>query len=131
MAKQQIEFELQKAICRYISVQYPNVLFLSDTIASVKLTIPQANRNKQIQKKGFKCPDLLILETNKNYSGCFLELKKETPYKKDGNIKASQNDHVLEQSKSLELLRQKGYYADFVWSFEDAKHIIDNYLVDK
>lgn len=131
MRKLQLEFNLQKAICSYISYQYPDVLFLSDTVASVKLTIPQANRNSQIQKKGFKCPDLLILEPNKFYSGLFLELKKDTPYKKTGEIKASQNDHLKEQLKYLEILNKKGYYTDFVWDFEKAKNKIDYYLSQK
>ncbi len=29
------EFELQVAVCRYLSIKHPNVLFLSDTIANL------------------------------------------------------------------------------------------------
>ena len=90
------EYKLQKAVCQYLEMQYPNVLFLSDTIASVKLTMQQAVRNKAIQKKGFKCPDLLILEPSKfGHCGLFLELKIKSPFKKNGEV--YENDHLKGQ----------------------------------
>lgn len=107
-------------------MQYPDLLYLSDTIASVKLTIPQQVRNKAIQKKDFKCPDLLILEPRGNYSGLFIELKVETPFKKNGDLKAS--DHLKAQQKSIQDLQKKGYYACFSWGFERTKMIIDSYI---
>lgn len=124
--KQQPEYELQKAICRYLDVQYPKALYISDTVASVKLTFPQQARNKAIQKNEFKCPDLLILEPRQNYSGLFIELKVETPFKKDGNLKAG--DHLAGQQASINQLKQKGYYATFSWEFERTKQLIDRYM---
>ena len=126
--KQQPEYILQKAVCQYISIQYPNVMFLSDTIAAVRLTIPQQIRNKAIQKEGFKCPDLLILHPNKYFSGLFIELKAKTPYKGNGEI--LKNIHLEAQQETLNKLNYLGYHACFVWSFEDCKHIIDNYMQD-
>jgi len=38
MIKKQPEFQLQVAVCRYLSYNYSEILFLSDTIASLKLT---------------------------------------------------------------------------------------------
>jgi len=87
------EYILQKAVCRFLELQYPNVLFLSDTIGNVKLTELQASRNKAIQKKDFKCPDLLILEPNKFYKGLFIELKIKSPYKLNGEL--LKNDHFI------------------------------------
>ena len=124
--KQQQEYQLQKQVCAYLNAQYPDVLYLSDTIASVRLTMPQAMRNKAIQKNGFKCPDLLILEPKKEYSGMFIELKKDSPYKKDGTLK--KNKHLEYQEKSMHELISKGYYCLFSWNFEQTKRIIDIYL---
>jgi hypothetical protein len=124
------EYELQKSVARYLSYQYPDVDFLTDTVASVKLTERQAGRNKLVQKKGFKCPDLLILEPRNSYCGLLIELKTETPFKKDGTIKASQNDHLKRQHESLLKLSSKGYRAEFSWSFDMTKKIIDEYLKD-
>lgn len=122
------EYELQKAVARYLSYQYPDVDFMSDTIASVKLTKGQAGRNKLVQKNGFKCPDVLILEPRKNYFGLFIELKIETPFKKDGSIKSTKDDHLLKQHECLQKLSSKGYLAKFSWGFDMTKQIIDEYL---
>lgn len=127
--KNQPEFELQKAICRWLNVQYPKVLYLSDTIASVKLTIPQQNRNKLIQKNGFKTPDLLIFEPNKEFKGLFIELKVKSPFKKDGTL--LKDEHLESQQKTINELKQKGYYACFSWSLEMTLDIINRYMSNK
>lgn len=122
------EFELQKAICKYLNYQYPNVFYLSDTVANLSLTPSQQNRNKSIQKKGFHCPDLLILEPNNVYKGLFIELKTSTPYKRNGEIKASQNDHLKNQEATILKLNEKGYKSFFAWDFETIVKEIDKYL---
>jgi glycerophosphoryl diester phosphodiesterase len=104
---------------------------MSDTIAAVRLTIPQQVRNKKVQKEGFKCPDIILFQPNNKYHGLFIEVKIETPFKKDGSIKASQDDHLLKQYRTIQDLIAKGYYASFAWTFEMAKEIIDNYLNNK
>lgn len=110
-------------------VAYPSLLFMSDTIASLKLTKQQAVRNAQIQKPGFKTPDLLIFEPRGKYYGLFIELKIESPYKLNGELKS--NEHIKAQSKTIERLKQLGYYADFAWRFEDIVKLIDRYLNEK
>ena len=122
------EYDLQVAVCRYLSYQYPDILFTSDTIANLKLTPTQAGRNKKIQKTGFSTPDLLILEPRNEFSGLFIELKIDTPFKKDGTIKASTKDHLKLQLETIEKLNKKGYFCCFSWGFEMTKEIIDNYL---
>ena len=129
MQKKQPEFELQKMICRWISMQYPKVLYLSDTIASVKLTIPQQNRNKLIQKNGFKTPDLLIFEPNEKYKGLFIELKVKSPFKKNGEL--LKDEHLEAQQKTISELNEKGYVACFSWGFEMTAEIINKYMREK
>ena len=97
-----LEYQSQKEVCRYLSLRYPDVLFLSDTIGNVKLTMLQAARNKAIQKYGFACPDLLILQPNKEYKGLFIELKIKSPFKKDGTL--LKNEHLEEQQKAIDKL---------------------------
>ena len=127
--KKQPEFELHKSVCRYLDVVHPKTLYLSDTIASVKLTIPQVVRNKQIQKQGFKTPDLIILEPNKYYHGLFIELKIKSPFKKDGSL--LKDEHLEGQQKTIQDLNDKGYFACFAWSFEMVTAIIEKYIRDK
>jgi glycerophosphoryl diester phosphodiesterase len=123
-----LEYDLQVAICRYISYQYEDVLFTSDTIANLKLTPTQASRNKKIQKTEFSSPDLLILEPRNGFSGLFIELKIETPFKKDGTIKASKDNRLENQLNAINTLKAKGYFCCFSWGFDMTKEIIDNYL---
>lgn len=124
--KKQPEFELHKSVCRYLDFIYPEVLYLSDTIASVKLTIPQGVRNKQIQKEGFKTPDLIILEPNKFYNGLFIELKIKSPFKKDGTL--LKDEHLEAQQKTINDLIEKGYHALFAWDFNEITQIIKKYM---
>lgn len=124
--KHQPEFHLQRQVCNYLRLQFPKVLFMSDTIASVKLNEQQALRNAYIQKKGFKCPDVIIFEPRHGYSGLFIELKTETPYKLNGELKKS--DHLEGQEKTMRDLRERGYFAEFAWSLEMAKDMIDKYF---
>ena len=122
----QPEFHLQRQVCNYLRLQYPKALFMSDTIASVKLTEPQALRNAMIQKRGFKCPDVIIFEPRNGYNGLFIELKVETPYKLNGELKKS--DHLEGQEKTMKDLRERNYKAEFAWSLEMAKEMIDKYF---
>ena len=130
MQKKQPEFELQKAVCRWLSFQFPKVLYLSDTVASVKLTIPQQNRNKLVQKNDFSCPDLLILEPNKDFKGLFIELKVKSPFKKDG-VTLLKSEHLENQQKTINELKAKGYYACFSWSLEMTLQIISRYMANR
>ena len=120
------EFKLQQNVCRYLETQYPNVLFYSDTIANVKLTIYQGARNKTIQKNGFKMPDLIILQPNYYHSGLMIELKIKSPFKKNGELLAS--EHLQGQQESINKLCDLGYYACFSVGFEETKQIIDEYM---
>lgn len=122
-----LEYDLHCKVCEYLRTNHPDILFDSDTIASVKLTKPQAARNKKIQKEGFKRPDIVIYKTNYIYGGLFIELKKESPYLKDGKT-LSNNEHIQAQAKTMQDLKVKGYAASFAWSLEMAIDIIENYL---
>lgn len=127
--KQQPEFQLQKQICAWIQLQFPTVLFLSDSIAACKLTIPQQMRNKSVQKPNFHCPDLIILAPRGIWSGLFLELKTKSPFKKNGEL--LKNEHLQNQQKTIDDLRYQGYYAEFSWGFEQTKQIIEDYFNNK
>lgn len=121
------EFKLQQNICKYLESQYPNVLFYSDTIANMKLTIYQGARNKTIQKNGFKMPDLVILQPNYYHAGLMIELKIKSHYKKNGELLS--NEHLKGQQESINQLNALGYKACFSVGFEQTKKIIDEYMM--
>ena len=120
------EFQLQSQVCNWLKIQYPKVLFASDTIASIKLTPQQQLRNKKIQNSDFKLPDLLIFEPKGSFSGLFIELKVKSPFKKNGEI--LKDEHLEGQLKTINDLKSKGYYACFSWSFEMTISIINQYM---
>jgi len=101
---------------------------MSDTVASLRLTMGQAMRNKAIQKDGFKTPDLIILETKGMYCGLFIELKTTDDDLFKKRSKDLKNDHVIGQYKSIKDLRSKGYFACFCSGFDETKTVIDTYM---
>ena len=118
------ESVLHKQICSYIKLQYPDVIFNTD-LSGIKLTIGQAKKLKSLRSSR-AMPDIVIYEPRGKMHGLFLEVKKETPYKKNGELKS--NEHLKEQAGMMLSLRQRNYEAFFVWTFENAKNIIDTYL---
>lgn len=119
------EESLQVAISKYLKLQYPNVIFTSES-SGIKLTIGQALKTKK-QRSKHKLPDMIILEPKlPNAAGLIFELKSKSPYLKNGEL--SKDQHIQAQAQTLYQLVQKGYVAMFVWEFEQAKQVIDNYL---
>ena len=122
------EAKLHEAVCDYIRLQYPHVLFNSD-MSGVKLTMGQAIKAKKLRSsKGF--PDLVIYEPRNGKHGLFIELKREglQLLKKDGTFKT---EHLKEQSEVISKLNELNYVALFAVGFDEAKDIIDKYLSGK
>ena len=118
------EESLQIAVCNYIRLQYPNVIFTSEA-SGLKLTIGQAVKAKKLRSsRGL--PDLIILEVNHGFCGMCIELKNETPFKRNGDLKSS--PHLQEQYFVLQQLNAQGYNAQFGIGFDHTKAIIDQYL---
>jgi len=119
------EEKLHRQICTFLRLQYPNLIFNTD-LSGIKLTMGQAKKVKLLRSsRGF--PDLVIYEPTALYHGLFIEIKCESPYKKKGEIK--KNKHLIEQSLMIERLKEKGYYACFVWNFKMFESILTRYLV--
>ena len=119
-----IEENLHKSICTYLKTQYKNVIFNTDS-SGIKLTIGQAVKLKKL-RSGNGFPDIAIYEPRNKFYGLFLEVKKESPYRKDGFLYS--NEHLNEQAEMHGNLRLRNYKVNFVWTFEMAKQIIDEYL---
>jgi hypothetical protein len=120
------EKTLHRAVCDYIRLQYPSVLFNSDLAGATKLTIGQAVAIKNLRSnRGW--PDIFIAEPRHGYHGLFIELKKEGVklFKKNGD---PIDDHVAEQIKMSELLFKRRYVVKFAIGFDLTKEIIDDYL---
>ena len=135
------ESELQVAVADYLRLRYPDILFHSDFGSGVKLTIGQAAKQKRQNGGRRAWPDMFVAEPlgyigerypdsaagQMEIAGLFLEFKKEgTRIKKKNGEWAS--EHITEQAEVLELLRDRGYKAEFAVGFDKAKELIDEYL---
>ncbi len=115
-----LETDVQKAICKYLAMQYPKAWEMTCASPAGMITskILGGIAVGLGYKKGF--PDLAILHpiTHKKglYHGLFLEVKKD-----GGGATAWQRDWI-------EKLRQRGYQASVVYGFDDAKRVIDTYM---
>lgn len=124
------EERLQVAVCTYLKLQYPHVIFMSDIASGMKLSIGSAVRAKKMRSSRGQ-PDLFVCEPRGIYHGLFLELKREGTkvFLKDG-VTIPLNEHLIEQHQMLSELRTKGYMAEFACGFLEAKKIIDEYLIN-
>lgn len=120
------EETIHENICNYIRVQYPDVIFFSDS-SGLRLPMGLAVKAKKLRSsRGI--PDLFICRGEGPFHGLFIEIKKEdaTVYLQNGRM--SQDKHIREQDGILRLLRREGYFACFGIGFDDCKNIVDNYL---
>jgi len=121
------EKQLHKQICRFIKLQYPKVIFLSD-MSGLKVSIGTAIQMKALRSsRGL--PDLLLLKPNKDFYGLFIEIKTKTSdvYLKDGKTLRN-NEHVKEQSEMLDRLSKLGYKAVYGIGYDNCINIIKDYL---
>lgn len=129
MANKKLEENLQIAICMYLDMQYPNVIYTSD-LSGIKLSIGSAVKAKKMRCKKYKIPDLLILHPNKTNKGLFIELKNKISdvYNQNGTFKKANDNHVEKQYNTIVQLRSIGYEAMFVFGLKNAIETIDNYM---
>lgn len=123
------ESDVHLQVCKYLKLAYPDVLFLSDFAAGMKMTKGMANRQTML-KSNHSFPDLMILEPCGGYYGLFIELKRDRSalYKKDGSYIKS--EHIEAQRGCIEALSKRGYAAQFACGLDEAKNVIDTYLKD-
>jgi hypothetical protein len=109
------EAELQQAVATYLD--FMGVLWFHCPNEVKAKPQYMAKRKRMGVKSGV--PDICILEPNKDYHGLFIELKV-------GCNKISQNQRYW-----LMKLKIRGYKVAVSYSFEEVKHIINEYLKNK
>jgi hypothetical protein len=108
------ESRIQEAVVTYLRHQYPTALHCASA-GGVRTSMKQAIMMKRTgYVRGF--PDLMILESSKDYKGLFIEMKTEKGV-------ASK-----EQKWWKEELTKRGYRSEICKGFDSAKQVIDEYL---
>ena len=121
------ERNLTTKVAQYLQMAYPKVIYRFDLAADQRLSIQQATRNSKLHgrwSRGFV--DLTIFHKSGDYGALFIELKVDTVYKKDGELKKS--EHLRRQAEFHMMLRERGYKAEFGCGFDEIKALIDNYI---
>lgn len=123
------EKKIHKAVCRYLDLQYPNVIYTSD-MSGMRVSVGLRVEMKAKRCKKYAIPDLLILSPSihGSYKALLIEIKisSDEVFKKDGTLRS--NVHVQEQAATIEELNRLGYKALFGFGFNHCKQIVDNYL---
>ena len=123
----QTEWSVQLQFCKWIKLQYPNLLFRSDIQSAGKLSGQMQNIKLILDPfRGF--PDVQVYHKSGTYIGLFIELKRinSGTFLKDGSL--SSRKHVQEQAAMHNLLRSIGYKVVIAEGFEQAKEVLESYL---
>ena len=119
------ESDEQKMFVKYWHLQHPDILIFAD-MKGINLNIVQAAAAKAAGSTKY-WPDIFIAKTNKDYAGCFIELKRTgTRLRKRNGEWAS--SHIAGQDSVQQKLRDAGYYAEFAVGFDEAVRQAEEYL---
>lgn len=122
----------------WMEARYPEFteLFYFHAIQGFKLPerTPQQKAIKfkmlnDLKKLGGLKKNILDFEFHKNngkYSSLFIELKIENPFGKNGQV--LDKGKALDQWNTMQKLIIEGHYACFVWSLEQFKKVVTDYM---
>lgn len=129
------EDDLQEAVAKYLNYQYPKILWChiaNERQTEVKISKKgkaYTPRGSKLKRMGVRAgmPDIMVFERRRistlgnvlleDFSGLAIELKI-----KGGKIQDS-------QWKVLEQLGEAGWSTNICYSFDEAKEVIDAYLL--
>lgn len=122
------EEQIQIMCNNWINARYPEFskLYFFNSFQGMRLNFGQIKKAKKTGGLKTGLPDFIFLKNNGVYSGLFIELKKESPYLKNGELRT--DEHLELQRDVLEQLKLEGHYACFVWSLDQFKKIVTDYM---
>ena len=109
------EADLQKSCADYLFIQYPHVLFDHPALEGRRSFAMMSWLKRLGTKPGM--PDLMIYAQRKGFCGLAIELK--VPGGKSTEL----------QIQRLADLRNAKWYTDVIYSFDDFKRLVDDYLI--
>ena len=131
------EDTLHVAICEYLELQYPKVLFYHTPNEGKKSPFERFKASKLRMLSGVS--DLVIVEPKWKvhedwdellYHGLYLEIKAKTQVisPKQGKVSFKIGKTSDNQKAFMEKVNARGYLAVVAEGFEQAKQILDDYL---
>jgi len=140
-------------LATYTKMQYPEVIFTH--VANERKTKTSTNSKGRnfsyegnlLKKKGVRrgVSDMLYFEPRGIYHGLFIEIKVDSPFKRNGELKAGnvrkksslhsylngesvEKSHLEIQHEFIQKMNERGYYACFAVGYEQCQEILDKYL---
>jgi len=125
MAK--LEEQIQIALSKFIQLQYPGVIFTSES-SGLRLTIRPATVSKQCRNPKVGWCDMIILEARGGYYGLLLEVKKSSDeiLTKTGAYRTDQ--HNLDQLKFSQIASKKNYLYQYACGADQGLSVITYYM---
>lgn len=133
------EEHLQQLFVQYIDNTHPDIIYNSD-LSGIRLPVGLAAKVSRLRSSKSQ-PDISVYEPRANAHGLFLELKKDSPFKKDGTLKKQivkrynskgvlvrEYDHLQDQMQMLMELRKRGYVAEFGVGLKHSIEVLELYL---
>lgn len=126
--RQYLEQDMVTAVCTYMKLQHPKVLFEVVSPEQRRSFVAQNIFKKQQCLPG--APDFRIKKAVGKWHGLELEFKKDWPelFYKDGRLKPGNQNHFYEQDDYHKRLWAEDIYATFVWDKLAAILLIEKYL---
>lgn len=122
-----MEKQIQSNVCRFISVYYPDVIYISDQ-SGLRLSHHGQRQQLKRSKSSRGIPDMIIMCPNGGFHGLCLELKNDgvAIIKRDGSPVA--NEHIREQHAMITKLNDLGFAAFFTIGLDAATTCIEKYM---
>lgn len=139
------ESAVHLALCKYIRIKYPYVLFNSDLSGFYLGSAPsvahpaykkhyKAIKTSRLLRRMSGFPDCSIFLPKNGYYGLFIEIKTEqaSPFKKSGGLKVSYQMGGANYNQILwqEALNKLGYKAVFGVGIDECMRIVDEYIIN-
>jgi hypothetical protein len=119
----------QQSVVNYLKTVYPNVLF---TTGLLGIHLPEWAMWLLVTL-GYKAgtPDILIFEPRGMHHGLMMEMKRpRSEYMENGKKKIKYQGKLSDEQKAvLNELQKRGYYIAVCYCYDEAKRVIDEYLV--
>lgn len=121
------EEQIHIALSEFIQLQYPSVMFTTES-SGLRLPIRPASILKKCRNPKVGWCDMIILEARGGYHGLLIEIKKDANevLKKTGEMRTDK--HNSDQFKFSQLASKKNYLYQYACGLDQGISVITYYM---
>lgn len=121
------EEQIHIALCKYIQLQYPNVIFTTES-SGLRLTMRAAVVAKQCRNPKVGWCDIILLEARGGYHGLLIEVKKDESQLLTKKGVPKTDKHNMEQQSFARNADSKGYRYLYACGLDMGIEIVNDYM---